>query len=238
MTMKLVPIQNSLVFALEETDGDTGIGTQMLHRWAKKAELEIGLQRMYRKIKLINPLKSNFIDPPDDAINIKYIYLGDMTSDITKNIDDTIVTGEDIDYDAMGGYVWTPLYNNYVRENMWDIQGGQLKFNTDLVGQILTMDYTAFPTNENFDIIVPEYHLDAISYYVQYRMARILRWKMMRDPKMMRANESMTIREMKQEWIKEKSKAKSIASQMTPYDKYKIDLYLAEMTGSFIHNFE
>jgi hypothetical protein len=236
--IKMVPLHTAILFALEETDSTSGIGEQMMLRWAKKAEIEIGLQRMYRKLKYLI-LDANYIDPPDDAINIKYIYDGDVTDELKVSIGDGLV-GDDYNdsMTAMHGYVWSPLSDSYVPENMWDMQGGQLIFDPQKVGKGVTIDYTAFPTNDDNDIIVPEFHLDAVSFYVQYRMSRALRWKQFRSPKMMRGNEIMTVREMKDEWIRERNKARAENAAMTPFDKKMIDAYFAEMTGSFIHNFE
>jgi len=237
MTMQLVPIFNAILHAKEETDVNTGIGDQMLHRWAKKAEAEIGLQRIHRRLKVIT-LESNYLEPPADAIKIKYVYDGDVTDLLQKSSSDVEESTLDDDDGAIEGYVWAPLTEEYVGENMWDIQGQQIIFDTSKVGQTITLDYSAFPVNDNDDIMVPEFHLDAISLYVQYRMARALRWKMMRDPKMMRSNEIYAIREMKKEWRDERAVAKAKSAEMTPFDKYKIDAALAEMTGSFIYNFE
>lgn len=238
MRMTLVPIKNAILFSLEEAGGDTGIGEQMLMRWAKLAEIKIGMQRMYRKLKVLNPLESNFIDPPEDAISLKYVYDGDVTSEIKQDIDDINSTLDDDDAGAIEGYVWTPLSEYYVGEDIWDIQGGQIVFNTEKVGQVLTLDYWAFPTNNNDDILVPEHNLDAISFYVQYRMARTLRWKMFRDPKMIRAGEMRTVEEMKKEWLEAKADAIAENTKITPHDKVRIDIYKAELTGAFIYNFE
>lgn len=236
--IKTVPLHTAILFALEETEGSSGIGEQMMLRWAKKAEIEIGLQRMYRKL-MYQLLEANYIDPPDDAINIKYIYDGDVADELKVTSSDivTSIDGDD-DVTAMDGYVWTPLAETYVPENMWDFQGGQIIFDPQKVGKGITIDYTAFPTNDNNDIVVPEFHLDAISLFIQYRMARALRWKMYRSPKMMRGNEMMTVREMKDEWIRERNKARAENAATTPFDKKMIDIYMAEMSGSFIHNFE
>lgn len=237
--IKMVPLHTAILFALEETEGSSGIGEQMMLRWAKKAEIEIGLQRMYRKLKYL-VLEDNYLDPPDDAINIKYIYDGDVTDELRVTSDDLTASTEDYDEDmtSMDGYVWTPLSDTFIPENMWDLQGGQIIFDPQKVGSGITIDYTAFPTNDNHDIIVPEFHLDSISLFIQYRMARALRWKMFRSPKMMRGNEMMTVREMKDEWIRERNKARAENAAMTPFNEKMIDVYMAEMTGSFIHNFE
>jgi len=235
--MKLVPIINAILHAKEETDVNTGIGDPMMFRWAKKAELRIGVQRMHRKLKVIT-LESNYLDPPDDAIFIKYIYDGNAVSLLVEDGTATESTIEDDDDLAMAGYVWTPLNEYYLGENMWDVQGSQIIFDTSKVGSEITLEYLAFPTNDHDDILVTNAHIDAISFYIQYRIARTFRWKMMRSPNMMRSNELLSVREMKEEWKEEMRVARGEDSKMTPFDKKKIDRYLAELTGSFIHNFE
>ena len=240
MRLKLVPIKNAIIFALNDTDGNTGIGEPMLYRWAKRAEGYIGLPRMHRRLKVIDPLTSNLIDPPEDAISIKYIYNGDVTNEVYKDLDesDSVLSGDESSLSGIEGYVWTPLSGNELPEDVWDMQGGQILFDTDRVGNTITIDYTAFPKNNRDQILVPENHLEAISYYVQYRMARAMRWKMMRDPKMMRSGEIVTVREMKKEWLEMKAEAIAETNELTPYDKIRIDLYRAEMSGSFIYNFD
>lgn len=231
-----VSILQAITDFAEKTDDPIAKDHLLLIKLAKKVERQINTFRSRTLKAFTQTVEATTIDLPIDTYKVDKVYAGDLTDDITNYYRDLqplnaanvqyswLDTQENSSYIIQEDFLWANAERRlWLDTKLWDIVNEQLVFPSGYVNHAMTIFYRAWEVDEMGYILVNESHIDAISAYFKYYIAERTNWKRFRSQRMIRGGEVGFERDLKQDYLFARSRAKSDDLERTPMDRREID---------------
>ena len=223
--MKRVSIEQAFIDAIEETDENLGRFPNLMNKWGKYIEREIGSRNGYKVKASLKTVTGCYIDLDPDCYRVLGVFPGNYADECNiqyRNIVSPIITedtraGEDV-YDRDLTYLWVPANTTWVAEMFWAEVGDQLHMIQEYENQEMTVVYNYNETDDRGFWIVNESHIPAISLYIQYMYARKHRWNMFKGDKLLRQGHTVTLGELKHDYNMAVRNARAEDGQETPFE--------------------
>lgn len=171
---KLVPISNAFTQLAEEVGSDILRMKPVLMRWAKQADTRIGSvyssETNYYLLDVVN-LKAKL---PDSAIRLQDMIIGDVL-DNCPGVFDNLPTYSETEGTYLGDQIiwqWSDLESFYNMYSLnWTIQNNYIVFQTPFNSTEITVKLLTYPVDAEGMPLVPEGHIEAISCFLQAKVA-------------------------------------------------------------------
>jgi len=234
--IKRVSILQTITDFAEKTDDPIAKDHLLLMKLAKRVEREINTFRSRTLKAFTQTVDGTTLDLPLDTFKVEKVYPGDLTDDIANYyLDLQPLNAANVQYSQLDiqrnssyiiqeDFLWANLDRYlWLDTKLWDIVNEQLVFPSGYVNHDMTIFYRAWEVDGNGYILINESHVDAISAYFKYYIAERTNWKRFRSQRMIRGGEVSFERDLKQDYLFARSRAKSDDLERTPMDRREID---------------
>jgi hypothetical protein len=172
---KLISIKNAIIDAQDFLGIDHDKDVPFFTRLATLAEKEIGSARQYERTKTVVTICGCTAPIPNDCALVEVVVMGDYNNNCNnlltqfcgnQSFTNVTLSGQAaflvIDVGSPVGETTSFGYKNLI------IQNNKLVFDTDLDGQVVTIQYLKFKTDCDGFLEIGENHVNAIRWYIIY----------------------------------------------------------------------
>ena len=200
--MKKIKIQQAILNAIEESDASAARFHNQMMRWAKYLEREIGSKLGYTYKAKKFTVNGCIIELPDDCYAPVMILPGDYEDqcNVKYITDGWIPIRTDPHGDDDFSWLWRPAEAYSVDEYLWEEIGEEIHLVNTYSSMEMTLVYQAIETDQMGFWLVNESHIDAITKFIIFKIAKKFKWKLFKSDKLLRSGHVEMINDLKNDY--------------------------------------
>lgn len=201
--MKKVSIKQAIVNAVDETDSSLMRFEIQALNWAKYIEGQIGSHNGYKIASKSFTVDGEKMTVPENCIRIHRILWGNYEDQISSYYKDSYLSTiqqDNYSEESVIVKLWSPAEAPSVADVLWEQYGNVLQFMHEMNGREITIIYSTIEADNDGYWLVNETHIPAITDYILYKFAKKRLSRTLNSDKMLRQNEIVNIRDMKQQY--------------------------------------
>ncbi len=183
--MNKVSIKEFILDTIEETEPMIQSELPQLIKWGLKADQRVGSYYQYEKKIIVSTVVNCKVQIPCGGVYVRAILIGDYGCDCTEIIDyairvnsSTLTFTDDRGLNVTNIFYWSEGNPTFASVK-WEVQGDTIVFETDMNGQLVTIQYLAYSLDGEGYPIVLESHEDAIVNYIKKKLVARKKWRVL-----------------------------------------------------------